>query len=154
MNDLMTEAEPTTDREMSATRILDAPRDLVWKVLTDPEHIKHWWGPNGFTLTTHEFEMRTGGEWNFTMHGPDGTDYINEMVFAEIVPNERIVFTHGPAPQFQMLIQLFDRDGKTELRWSNVFENEEDYKRAVEVFHAIEGLEQNLGRLEAYLNTF
>ncbi|HZK77152.1 MAG TPA: SRPBCC domain-containing protein [Candidatus Kapabacteria bacterium] len=142
------------NRTMAATRILNAPRELVWKVITEPGHIKQWWGPNGFTLTTHEYEMRVGGEWNFTMHGPDGTDYKNEMVFEEIVPKERIVFTHGPAPKFQMFIQLSDRDGKTEIHWRNVFENEEDYKRAVEVFHAVEGLEQNLGRLEAYFNTF
>ena len=142
------------NRTMAATRILNAPRELVWKAITEPGHIKHWWGPNGFTLTTHEYEMRVGGEWNFTMHGPDGTDYQNEMVFEEIVPNEQIVFTHGPVPKFQMFIQLFDRGDRTELHWRNVFETEEDYKRAVEVFNAVEGLEQNIGRLEAYLKTF
>ncbi|MFI5202676.1 MAG: SRPBCC domain-containing protein [Candidatus Kapaibacterium sp.] len=139
------------DREMSATRMLNAPRELVWKVVTDPDHIKHWWGPNGFSLTTHEFEMRTGGEWNFTMHGPDGTDYRNEMVFEEIVPMERIVFTHGPTPKFQMFISLFDRGDKTELHWRNVFNTTEDYQRAVEIFHADEGLEQNLEKLKDYV---
>ncbi len=139
------------DRTMAATRILNAPRTLVWKVLTDPEHIKNWWGPNGFSLTTHEHELRMGGEWNFTMHGPDGTDYLNEMVFEELVPMERIVFAHGPAPKFQMFISLFDLGDKTELHWRNVFESAKEYKRAVEVFHAIEGLHQNVDRLQAYV---
>lgn len=141
------------DRTMSATRILNAPRDLVWKVFTDPDHIKHWWGPNGFSLTTHEYEMRASGEWNFTMHGPDGTDYRNEMVFEEIVPMERIVYSHGPTPRFQTFIQLFDRGDKTELHWRNVFETTEDYQRAVEIFHAIEGQQQTINRLEHYLIT-
>ncbi len=141
------------DRTMAATRILNAPREIVWKALTDPEHIKHWWGPNGFSLTTHEFEMRTGGKWNFTMHGPDGTDYRNEMVFEELVPMERIVFTHGPAPKFQMFISLHDQGDKTELHWRNVFESAEDYKRAVDVFHAVEGLQQNADKLHAYINS-
>ncbi|HEY3876728.1 MAG TPA: SRPBCC domain-containing protein [Candidatus Kapabacteria bacterium] len=139
------------DRTMAATRILNAPRELVWKILTDPDHIKHWWGPNGFSLTTHEHELREGGEWNFTMHGPDGTDYRNEMVFKEIVPMERIVLTHGSDPKFQMFISLCDLGDKTELHWCNIFESAEEYKRAVEVFHAIEGLHQNVDRLRAYL---
>ncbi|HWF45169.1 MAG TPA: SRPBCC domain-containing protein [Candidatus Kapabacteria bacterium] len=139
------------DRTMAATRILNAPRELVWKILTDPDHIEHWWGPNGFSLTTHEHELRKGGEWNFTMHGPDGTNFRNEMVFEELVPMERIVLTHGPTPKFQMFISLLDRGNKTELQWRNVFESAEDYKRAVEVFHAVEGLQQNLERLKAYL---
>jgi uncharacterized protein YndB with AHSA1/START domain len=147
----MTITEPSANREMFGTRLLDASRDLVWKVLTDPDHIKHWWGPNGFLLTTHEHELRKGGEWNFTMHGPDGTDFLNEMVFEELVPIERIVLTHGPAPKFQMFISLFARGDKTELHWRNVFEFAEDYKRAVEVFNALEGLHQNLTRLQAYI---
>ncbi len=140
------------DRSMDATRILDAPRDLVWSVLTDPEHIKHWWGPNGFSLTTHEHELRKGGQWNFTMHGPDGTDFLNKMVIEELVPMDRIVLTHGSAPKFQMFISLFDLQDKTELHWRNVFESAEDYKRAVEVFHAIEGLHQNVDRLKTYIS--
>ena len=139
------------DRTIESTRLLNAPRELVWKMFSSPEHLNNWWGPNGFSLTTREFEFRKDGEWNFTMHGPDGTDYVNEMVFTELVPNERIVFTHGPTPRFQMFIQLADRDGKTELNWRHVFETVEDYKLVVEVFHAVEGLQQTLNRLEHYL---
>ena len=157
----MSQKNPTTldvesvksemDRTMSATRILNAPRDLVWKVLTDPDHIKHWWGPNGFSLTTHEHEMRIGGQWNFTMHGPEGTNFVNEMVYDEIVKPERIVLSHGPFPKFQMHIELIDRGDKTELRWKNVFEDDQEFKQAVEVYHAVEGLDQNLDRLAQYV---
>ena len=146
-------ASPATDREIVGTRLLDAPRDLVWKAFTEPEHIKQWWGPNGFTNTVHKMDVRVGGEWNFTMHGPDGTDYRNEIVYDEIVKPERIVYTHGPTPKFQAVIELIERGSKTELRWRNVFETTDDFKRAVEVFHAVEGQQQTLGRLAEYVKT-
>ena len=98
--------------------------------------------------------MRTGGQWNFTMHGPDGTDYQNKMVFDELVPIERIVYSHGPTPRFQMFIQLSDLGDKTELRWKNVFEDDQEFKQAVEVFHAIEGQQQTINRLSEYLKSF
>jgi uncharacterized protein YndB with AHSA1/START domain len=139
------------DRTMAATRILNAPRDLVWKVFTEPDHIKNWWGPNGFTNTIHKMDVRPGGEWNFIMHGPDGTDYVNEMVYDEIVKPERIVLSHGPFPKFHAHIELIDLGDKTELRWKNVFDDDQEFKQAVEVFHAVEGLHQNLGRLEQYV---
>ena len=67
--------EHTADREIVATRVFDAPRDLVFRMWTDPAHIVHWWGPNGFTTTIHEMDVRPGGMWRFIMHGPDGVDY-------------------------------------------------------------------------------
>jgi uncharacterized protein YndB with AHSA1/START domain len=62
-----------------ATRVFDAPRELVFALWTDPEHLAQWWGPNGFTTTTHTFDMRPGGAWRFVMHGPDGRDYQNRI---------------------------------------------------------------------------
>lgn len=67
-------------------RTIDAPRDLVFDAWTDPAHVGQWWGPDGFTTTTHEIDIRPGGVWRFTMHGPDGVDYPNEIAFEEIVP--------------------------------------------------------------------
>jgi len=75
----------TADREIAATRVFDAPRSLVWTVWTDPKHLAEWWGPNGFTTTTKVFDLRPGGEWLFTMHGPDGTDYRNDITFTVII---------------------------------------------------------------------
>ena len=67
-----------SEREFEITRLLDAPRDLVWEVWTDPTHLVQWFGPDGFSTTTHAFDFRVGGEWRFTMHGPDGVDYTEQ----------------------------------------------------------------------------
>src|SRR5262245_31914101 len=77
------------------SRLLDAPRELVFSVWTDPKHLAQWWGPNGFTTTTHSFDFRPGGQWRFVMHGPDGRDYQNLVTFDEISRPERIVYRHG-----------------------------------------------------------
>jgi len=68
----MTDTAPadTPDREIVVTRVFDAPRALVFKAWTDPKHLAHWWGPNGFTITTHEMQFKPGGSWRFVMHGP------------------------------------------------------------------------------------
>jgi uncharacterized protein YndB with AHSA1/START domain len=73
------------------SRLLHAPRELVFSAFTDPRHLAQWWGPNGFTTTTHSFEFRPGGVWRFVMHGPDGRDYQNRITYDEIVRPERIV---------------------------------------------------------------
>ena len=70
---------------ISGSRLFDAPRSLVFEAWTDPKHLAHWWGPNGFSLTTHSFDFRAGGVWRFVMHGPDGRDYENRITFDEIV---------------------------------------------------------------------
>src|SRR5205085_1300696 len=80
---------------IATTRTVDAPRELVWQMWTDPAHVGKWWGPNGFTTTTKSFDLRVGGAWLFTMHGPDGTDYPNKIVYREIVPPARLVYDHG-----------------------------------------------------------
>src|SRR5258708_33017973 len=84
----------TSDSELLITRTLNAPVQLVWEVWTNPEHIKNWWGPNGFTNTIHNMDVQSGGTWDFIMHGPDGTDYRNKNIFKEIVKHKKIVFEH------------------------------------------------------------
>ena len=88
----MGEKSSTADREIRISRVLNAPIELVWEVWTDPDHIKNWWGPNGFTNTISKMDMRENGEWNLVMHGPDGTDYKNKSVFNKIVKHEKIVY--------------------------------------------------------------
>ena len=92
MDTRATAAIDTSDREISATRIFDAPRDLVWRAWTDPQQIVQWWGPNGFTTTTYHMEVKPGGVWRLVMHGPDGRDYPNRITFLEVVEPERLVF--------------------------------------------------------------
>lgn len=85
----------TPDREIVTSRVFDAPREVVWDAFTDPAQVVQWWGPRGFTTTIHEMDVRPGGRWRHTMHGPDGTDYPNASVFQEIGKPERIVYSHG-----------------------------------------------------------
>jgi uncharacterized protein YndB with AHSA1/START domain len=85
-------AEPLSDREIVTTRVFDAPRELVFKAWTDPDHLAQWWGPKGFTNTFQEFDMRPGGIWRFVMHGPDGVDHKNKSVFVEVVKPGRKVY--------------------------------------------------------------
>jgi uncharacterized protein YndB with AHSA1/START domain len=84
-----------TDREIEITRVVSFPRELVWKAWTTPDHLLQWWGPKGFKNTFEEIDVRPGGVWRFVMHGPDGVDYPNLIVFDEIVRPERITFMHG-----------------------------------------------------------
>lgn len=83
------------ERELVICRVYDAPRELVFKVWTDADHVSKWFGPNGFTCTTHEIDVRVGGRWRFDFRGPDGTLYTNRMVYLDIVPNQKIVADHG-----------------------------------------------------------
>lgn len=140
-----------TDREIVMTRLFDAPRELVFKAWTDPKHVAHWWGPKGFTITTHEMDVRPGGVWRFVMHGPDGVDYKNKIVFVEIVPPERLVYDHVSGPLFQMTVTFAEQDGKTRLTARMLFESAEARDKVIQEFGAVEGLNQTLERLEAYL---
>lgn len=139
------------DREIATTRLFDAPRELVWAVWTSPDHIGQWWGPNGFTTTTHEMDVRPGGYWRFIMHGPDGTDYDNEIVYREVVRPERLVYDHGPAPRFRVTVLLDEEGGKTRLSMRSVFESREVRDQVVRDFGAIDGMHQTLDRLGEHL---
>jgi uncharacterized glyoxalase superfamily protein PhnB/uncharacterized protein YndB with AHSA1/START domain len=141
----------TADRELIISRLLNAPRELVWEVWTSPEHIKNWWGPTGFTNTIFTMDVQPGGEWDFVMHGPDGTDYKNKSVYKEIVKPERIVFDHVSGPRFTASITFEEREGKTLLTWHMLFESKEQFEQVVKTFKADEGLKQNIVKLDAYL---
>jgi uncharacterized protein YndB with AHSA1/START domain len=141
----------TSDREIVVTRVFDAPRALVFKAWTDPKHLAHWWGPNGFTITTHEMEFRPGGSWRFVMHGPDGRDYQNENVYVEIAEPERLVYRHVSAPKFQMTVMFANDGGKTKLTARMLFESAALRDQTVKTFGAVEGLKQTLGRLGEYV---
>jgi uncharacterized protein YndB with AHSA1/START domain len=141
----------TSDREIVVTRVFDAPRALVFKAWTDPKHLAHWWGPNGFSITTYEMEFKPGGTWRFVMHGPDGRDYKNEQVYVEIVEPERLVYRHVPTPQFQMTVTFVDDGGKTKLTAQMLFESATLRDQTVKTFGAVEGLKQTLGRLAEHV---
>lgn len=139
--------------EIAAERIFDAPRELLWRIWTDAQHIEKWWGPNGFTTTTRKFDFRAGGVWNHTMHGPDGVDYRNDITFTLIDEPNRIEYEHGPSPIFHVTI-LFESVGesRTKMSWQMTFPTKEERDRTVDKFGAVEGLKQTIDRLEAYLS--
>ena len=140
-----------SDRELVIARLLNAPAELVWKVWTEPEHIKNWWGPNGFANTIDKMEVRPDGVWEFVMHGPDGTDYKNKSIYKEIVKNEKIVFEHVSGPKFKVTVTFAEHRKKTLLTWRMLFESAEELNKVIKIFKADEGLKQNVDKLEAYL---
>lgn len=81
--------------ELKISRLYDAPLAAIWDAWTDPEQVAQWWGPRGFTLTTHSKDLRPGGTWVYTMHGPDGTDYPNITYYHEVREQEALVYDHG-----------------------------------------------------------
>lgn len=150
-------AADTKDRELIISRTIDAPRDLVWRAFSEPEHLVHWWGPNGFTNTFHEFSFEENGVWRFMMHGPDGTDYPNKIIYREIKKPERIVYDHsgdGEAEwkdhRFTSTITLEDLGSKTKVTLHMVIETAQELEK-MKKFGAVEGGQQTLGRLDAYV---
>src|ERR1700749_2024236 len=81
--------------ELKLIRVYDAPVKAVWDAWTDPEQAKHWWGPRGFTITTHSKDLKPGGHWAYTMHGPDGVDYPNNTKYFEVEECAKLVYDHG-----------------------------------------------------------
>ena len=151
------EIADTSDREIVITRILDAPRELVWEAISNPQHVGHWWGPDGFTDTLEKMDFRVGGVWKHVMHGPDGTDYPNKSTFTGIVKPERIEYSHGsgkkgePAEQFKAT-WTFEALGKqTKVTMRALFPTTEARDTTVKNYNAIEGGKQTLARLAGYL---
>jgi uncharacterized protein YndB with AHSA1/START domain len=105
--------------EIAITRVYDAPVAVVWDAWTDPEKVAKWWGPRGFTLTTHGKELRPGGSWDYTMHGPDGTDYPNLARYLEVEPLRKLVYDHGGSadrpPLFRVTVLFSEREGRTTM---------------------------------------
>lgn len=105
--------------EIAITRLYDAPVKKVWDAWTDPKQAAKWWGPRGFTLTTHSKELRPGGMWHYTMHGPDGKDWINKTIYHEVEKHAKLVYDHGgndeQAPLFRVTVTFQEIKGKTQM---------------------------------------
>jgi len=143
---------PQAPNEILTSRVFDAPRERAFEAWTRPEHLERWWGPRGFTTTTHAFDFRVGGQWRLTMHGPDGTAYPNRVVYEDIVPGERIVWTHhggleGVPAQFRATVTFASRDGRTEVTLRQVFHTAAERDTVVERYGAASGAEETLARL-------
>ncbi|WP_433349970.1 SRPBCC family protein [Micromonospora sp. CA-111912] len=145
----------TADRETVVSRVIDAPRELVFEAFTHVRHLSQWWGPDGFTTTTRAFEFREGGAWDFVMHAPDGTDYQEWITWTEIAPPERIVLLHGESRDdpnaFESTLAFASQGTATQIVMRTVFPTKQLRDQAVEEYHAIEGGQQTLSNLAAYV---
>jgi uncharacterized protein YndB with AHSA1/START domain len=143
------------DREIVISRVIGAPRELVFEAFTRVGHLSRWWGPEGFTTDTRSFEFHVGGEWDFVMHGPDGTDYQEWITWREIVPPERIALLHGESRDdpnaFESFLTFEPAGEQTRIEMRTVFPTRELRDEAVEKYHAVEGGEQTLRNLAAYV---
>jgi len=149
---------PTNDREIANTRVFDAPREVVFAAWTDPQHLAAWWGPVGFTTTTHAMDARTGGTWRFTMHGSDGRDYENRIEFLDVLAPERLVYRHSGGEdvepvRFHVTVTFAPLGEKTLLTMRMVFETPEDLARTEETYGAVQGAVETLARLRERLGS-
>jgi uncharacterized protein YndB with AHSA1/START domain len=148
------------DRLIEISREYDAPRELVWDAWTDPKQVVKWWGPDGFSTTIEEMDVRPGGVWKHTFRGPDGAKYPNKSVFTEVVKPEKIVYQHagaregGPGVHFTST-WTFESLGPKKMRLTirMVFDKPEDKETVVREYGAVEGGKQTLARLDDHLST-
>ena len=141
----------TADREIVISRVIHAPRELVFEAFTEVRHLSHWWGPEGFTTTTRAYEFRAGGAWDFVMHGPDGTDFQEWISWSEIDPLRHGAFRDDP-DAFESVLTFAPDGAATRLEMRTVFPTMELRAEAVEKYHAIEGGQQTLSHLAAYVS--
>jgi uncharacterized protein YndB with AHSA1/START domain len=155
---LASAAEPpwALDREIVLARVFDAPRALVFKMWTDPDHTMKWFGPKGFTCTLHEMNVRVGGRWRFDMKAPNGTVYPNRIEYLEIVPNERLVFDHGDdidndPKRFRVTITFDEQADKKTVMTLRQLHPTKEQRDAKLGFGAVELGYQTLDKLAGHL---
>ena len=141
------------DRELILQREIPFARELVWRAMTDPEHVNQWWGPDGFRNEEVTLDFRIGGEWRYVMVGPDGTRYPNLSLFKEIVPPSRLVYDHGDGQRvwFETTVTLEPTATGTLVTLRQLYPSQAARDEVVEKYGAIEGGKQHLAKLEAYV---
>jgi uncharacterized protein YndB with AHSA1/START domain len=150
---MQSEKNSTKGREMRLTRLLDAPIELVWEVITDPAHIAQWWGPDGFTISISKMDVTPGGQWNLVMHGPDGTNYENKIIYKEVVKHKRLVLEYQTTPKHVTTVELDAQGEQTLMMWHITFESAEQLVQLVRDFKVDKGLEQKVEKWNGYLVT-
>lgn len=153
-------ADNEADREIIVSRVVSAPRELVYQAFTDPQHVGLWWGPDGFTNTTYEMDVRPGGVWRFMMHGPDGKDWPNRIDYLEVVKPARLVYNHGGDDgaevdpfAFHVTVTFDELGDRTKVTMRSLFPTKEMRDQVIREFGALEGANQTLNHLEEYLKT-
>jgi uncharacterized protein YndB with AHSA1/START domain len=160
----------TDECELVITRTFDAPRELVFKMWTDPEHLKHWWGPKGFTIDVTKFDLRPDGVFHYCMRSSDGYEMWGKFVYREIIAPEKIIFINSfsdkegntirapfsPIWPLEVLntLTLSENEGKTTiiLRGGPINASETERKRFVEEFESMkQGFGGTFDQLDDYL---
>ncbi|HNB23056.1 MAG TPA: SRPBCC family protein [Candidatus Melainabacteria bacterium] len=119
----------TKSADIKIYREYDAPLAAVWEAWSTPEQIAEWWGPRGFTITTHSRDFRTGGTWKYTMHGPDKVDYENYTKYLEVDREKKLVYDHGGTETsnalFRVTVLFTPVNGKTRFDMTMTFPSAE-----------------------------
>jgi uncharacterized protein YndB with AHSA1/START domain len=138
--------------EIFSSRILNYPLEIVYNTFANPNHLKNWWGPEGFTNSFHEFDLRPGGNWRLTMHGPDKGNYENSSVFETVMPNKLVSWKRKSQPLFNMEI-AFEKleENKTQISFRMIFETVEECDK-IRKFAEPKN-EENFDRLERVIGS-
>ncbi|MFE8603971.1 SRPBCC family protein [Archangium violaceum] len=153
MMDMKRDVKSTSDREIVRVRVLNAPRELVFKTWTEPEHVDKWWGPRGFTTKTHRMDVKPGGSWHYLMSHAEHGEFDNLITYREVVRPERLVYSHGTSEEpemFQVTVTFADEGGKTRLTMHSVWPTAEALE-AVKKYGAEEGGKQTLDKMQEYV---
>lgn len=147
-------ATPSKSNEIHLSRIYDAPVKMVWDAWNEPDQVAQWWGPRGFTITTHSKDLRAGGMWHYTMHGPDGIDYVNKTKYFEVEPYSKMVYDHGgndeQKPMFRVTVRFKEVGGKTHLDMTMAHDTSEAAENSRQVIKKHSG-NSTWDRLAEYL---
>ncbi len=147
--------DSTVDREIIVTRVIDAPRELVFAAFTEREHVENWWAPKG--ATTHEWDRKPGGLWRYSMPGPDGNQFSFKVKFIELNKPTRFVYDHGPDPEdgsepVRTNVSFDEEDGKTKVTLQLVFATAVARETAAQ-YGAVGGAKQALKGLATYVTS-
>ena len=149
----MSNSNEQDNRTLSLQRIIDAPIAIVWEAWTQPDHIAHWWGPKGMKTKVIEHDFKAGGSWKFTMEMPNGSEFISEGVFSEIVPLEKIITSaeFKPMTTGVQLQAFFEAQGEKTIFTFNVVHPTEEYCKQQEQMGFMNGWGSVFNNLEEYV---
>jgi uncharacterized protein YndB with AHSA1/START domain len=147
-------ATKNESNEIKLKRVYDAPVKMVWDAWVEPGQVAQWWGPRGFTITSHGKDIKTGGFWHYTMHGPDGVDYVNKTKYLEVIPYAKMVYDHGgndeQKPLFRVTVLFKEAGGKTHMDMTMALPSPEALDQTRAIIKKANG-ESTWDRLAEYL---
>lgn len=147
----MSTTQKITEREIIITRLIEAPRALVWEAWSTPRHFAQWMGPTGFKTSVPEGAFQVGGAWRYTMTGPDGKVWPNRVVFRAMTPPSQLNYDHyageEAVPHFVATVTFEAQGDNTLVTLHSVFPSAEALRVAVETYGAVQGGQQTLSRL-------